>query len=830
MGEGEPSSSSHTSGTISRNELRRVVEEVLRAGLGELGESLRLELRLILAEAFKEQSAFSSIQKDRAGHEWMNRHMRGFGADVADTEHPAPAIVSQHSRRSHKSAPSPGRVRSFHANVTPSESPRSRQQRRTPSPFGLVVKARTDAADVRDGQGPDLEAGHGHVRFAPDLEIHLPEELPPRAKARRHSRKSTQNGAGHGHGHGQGQNGSNEDEAHIDHPMPTLMQNTKGQAGGIKPAAHIVIASRRLSKLSRSSSVASSLSAQSSAESSCPSSASHIQAKVQSSHRGASITTATAALASDHQQANPNSQKFPALLPGQSDLDNASRKSSRSDVRAKPESLINSSCSEISLLKPPLVTAGRSIFCWLRFRALVAQIVSSVYFDWLACGLVIVNAIFMGVQTDREASLASGGDSESANIVEDQIQPIYLAIEAGFVVAFSFELALRLFAFGWDFFKMPDWKWNVFDLCVVVLQLVELAQATILVATLANKESGIPMNLSFVRLLRVMRLIRVIRAIRVLRLIGELRTIVTSILSSLKFLVWTIVLLCFIIYIVGVYLTQLVVDNRAVVDATSHTSQREEQEQQQQAMDRYYGSLGRTLLTLFQCITNGVDWGEALAPLMDQISPVMGVFFCMYIAFAVLAMLNVITGVFVESSLLSAKADKDYFLVNNVRELFCNPDGSLSQEMSWDTFVDQLDRPEMRAYFKAMDLDPSEARGLFQLLDLDGSGTIDAQEFLNGCLRLRGPAKALDLHLVMRETRHLALEVAALRIQSQPQPLQFCGDLDPSNSPSSRKIVARSTPCRSNSAACSSDLSCSCFSDGGHSTPKMPGTASLSLS
>merc|ERR1711988_321959 len=74
---------------------------------------------------------------------------------------------------------------------------------------------------------------------------------------------------------------------------------------------------------------------------------------------------------------------------------------------------------------------------------------------------------------------------------------------------------------------------------------------------------------------------------------------------------------------------------------------------------------------------------------------------------------------------------------------------------TWDNFVGQLDTPEMRAYFKAIDLDPSEARGLFRLLDMDDSGTINAEEFLNGCLRLRGPAKALDLALVMREMRRM---------------------------------------------------------------------------
>eukprot|EP00425_Heterocapsa_triquetra_P044336 CAMPEP_0195081072 /NCGR_PEP_ID=MMETSP0448-20130528/22630_1 /TAXON_ID=66468 /ORGANISM="Heterocapsa triquestra, Strain CCMP 448" /LENGTH=114 /DNA_ID=CAMNT_0040114075 /DNA_START=69 /DNA_END=410 /DNA_ORIENTATION=- len=73
--------------------------------------------------------------------------------------------------------------------------------------------------------------------------------------------------------------------------------------------------------------------------------------------------------------------------------------------------------------------------------------------------------------------------------------------------------------------------------------------------------------------------------------------------------------------------------------------------------------------------------------------------------------------------------------------------------MTWEHFMSLLDRPEMRNYFQALELDTSEARGLFRLLDIDNSGTINAEEFLHGCLRFRGPAKALDLALIMREVR-----------------------------------------------------------------------------
>jgi len=148
-------------------------------------------------------------------------------------------------------------------------------------------------------------------------------------------------------------------------------------------------------------------------------------------------------------------------------------------------------------------------------------------------------------------------------------------------------------------------------------------------------------------------------------------------------------------------------------------------------LERYFGSLGDTLLTFFQAITGGVDWGEAVKPLMVHISPVLAPVFALYIAFAMLAVMNIVTGVFVESALISAREDKDYFVINGVREVFAGPDGVLSGSLTWDDFDSKLASPSMREYFKALDVDPSEAKGLFRLLDLDSSGSIDAEEFLN---------------------------------------------------------------------------------------------------
>merc|ERR1712100_247907 len=121
--------------------------------------------------------------------------------------------------------------------------------------------------------------------------------------------------------------------------------------------------------------------------------------------------------------------------------------------------------------------------------------------------------------------------------------------------------------------------------------------------------------------------------------------------------------------------------------------------------------------------------------------------------------MNIVTGVFVEAAMRKGREDQDNFLINNVRELFRSIFADGSGRITWIDFESHLDERVMQDYFVAVDLDRSEAKGLFHLLDMDGNGFIDVNEFLSGCLRLRGPAKSLDMQLLLRENRRALQKV-----------------------------------------------------------------------
>merc|ERR1712113_1223052 len=109
-----------------------------------------------------------------------------------------------------------------------------------------------------------------------------------------------------------------------------------------------------------------------------------------------------------------------------------------------------------------------------------------------------------------------------------------------------------------------------------------------------------------------------------------------------------------------------------------------------------------------------------------------------------------ITGVLVEKVTNSVREDKDFELGHRLAEVF-----DQDEMITWNIFNKKMETKVMKDLFVAMDVDPSEAFQVFELLDADGSGNVDKEEILSGVLKLRGPAKALEVILLLRWVHEL---------------------------------------------------------------------------
>lgn len=253
----------------------------------------------------------------------------------------------------------------------------------------------------------------------------------------------------------------------------------------------------------------------------------------------------------------------------------------------------------------------------------------------------------------------------------------------------------------------------------------------------------------------------------------ELRMMLYSLLGSVVSLLWAVAVFMLIFFIFGMVFTLGVFDY--CIKGEQWNAENTE------TLRAWFGTLDRSTLSLFMGISGGKDWGDYYEVI--QILPFVNrALYLLYIWFCVIAAMNVITGVFVENAMCTSELDRDFLIQEEIHEkdkyvkamrgLFAEMDVSNSGGISLVEFETHLEDPRAIAYFNAMEVDFSEAKTLFVLLDVDNSGTIDFEEFLEGCEKLKGEAKSIDLAMLHYEVRWLSrvlLEVQETSTSPMPR-------------------------------------------------------------
>merc|ERR1712083_725515 len=132
------------------------------------------------------------------------------------------------------------------------------------------------------------------------------------------------------------------------------------------------------------------------------------------------------------------------------------------------------------------------------------------------------------------------------------------------------------------------------------------------------------------------------------------------------------------------------------------------------------------------------------------------------------------TALFVDKVARTVREDKDMFMASRFTELFMETG---EQEITWDIFKTKLESRTMQDFFLTIDVDISNAQQLFELLDLDGSGSLDRDEMINGFLKLRGPAKALEVMLLMRWVQEIQTQTVTHNAKMERKIDKFCSEI-----------------------------------------------------
>jgi len=367
--------------------------------------------------------------------------------------------------------------------------------------------------------------------------------------------------------------------------------------------------------------------------------------------------------------------------------------------------------------------------------------VSSTKFDTFVGVLILGNAVVLMIQLQFQgykSAIVLKLQSDSGDW--DNADHWFFVMEHIFNGLFVMELIGRLCVFRCGFFKEFS---NVYDFGLVFATSVQMY----IMDPLGSGGSGA--NLTLFRLTRFVRFVRVLRIVRVMKLFGELRVLVATIVHSFKALLWSMILLMMIMIMSGVFLCQLLKDFIQDEDGPYEL---------RHWTFRHYGSSMRAVWTMFEVTLSG-GWPMYARRLVEEVSGWYAIFWIFYIWVVVFAIIRIITAIFLKETLQVAASDAEMMVneqmkakqhyVKKLSTVFNALDTSGDGRLSEPEFKTIMSHPKVKSWLQILELEVHDAEGLFHLLD-DGDGEITYDEFLQGVMRLKGPAKSMDVVAILR--------------------------------------------------------------------------------
>ena len=236
----------------------------------------------------------------------------------------------------------------------------------------------------------------------------------------------------------------------------------------------------------------------------------------------------------------------------------------------------------------------------------VAEFVESKFVTFGITVLILINAVTLGMETDKELSA--------------QVGAVLHWIDRTILIIFSIEIALKFYAYRLRFFRSG---WNVFDLLIVAI-------------------AWMPTNGA----LSVLRTLRILRVLRLISVVPQMRRVVSAIGYSIPGMVSVISVLGLIFYVSAVLATRLF---GTYPDPN---------------MQEWFGSIGASAYTLFQIMTLE-SWSMGVVrPTMD-LFPWAWTFFLPFIIITSFAVLNFFIGIIVDSMQTAQKLEADASMQND---------------------------------------------------------------------------------------------------------------------------------------------------------------------
>eukprot|EP00931_Biecheleriopsis_adriatica_P055264 TRINITY_DN32621_c0_g1_i1.p1 TRINITY_DN32621_c0_g1~~TRINITY_DN32621_c0_g1_i1.p1 ORF type:complete len:700 (-),score=106.70 TRINITY_DN32621_c0_g1_i1:133-2232(-) len=372
-------------------------------------------------------------------------------------------------------------------------------------------------------------------------------------------------------------------------------------------------------------------------------------------------------------------------------------------------------------------------------------------FDAFIGVIVLLNAIVMVLDLEWQGTAKAVLLGRQEQHGWEYAKDVIYVLEIVFTCIFVFEMLFRIYQHGR---KCCLSLWNIFDSTIVVISCIDVFILTPLTSTSVS-------NVALLRLMRMTRLVRAFRIVRTLRLFKGLRVLLSACTSFLPSLFWSMILLTLLMTMCGLMIGNLL--QEFIADPSKDIEDR-------LWVWLHYGTAYRAVYTMYE-VTFAGNWPIYARPVLENVDQSFCLFFFLYVTLVVFAVTRVIAAIILRDTMEAAGSDAEVVIqereakkasyVKKLESVFRAADTSGDNLICLEEMEELMKDNSVRTYLQALELEVHETTALFKLLD-DGDGFVTYDEFINGILRFKGGARAIDLMAMNVELKQLMSQVDSL--------------------------------------------------------------------
>lgn len=374
---------------------------------------------------------------------------------------------------------------------------------------------------------------------------------------------------------------------------------------------------------------------------------------------------------------------------------------------------------------------------WSLLRIRCAHVLNSEAYKIFMAAAIFLNSTVVIFETDVRAR-------------KEAIPPWLLATNFLMMVAYTAELAVRLYVLRFDFFRV---SLNIFEAAMISLDI--LSEILLLFVD----------KLPSISVLRVLRILRVVRVLRQFLVFRELYLMLAGLVSALRAIFYATLIIVVVLIMWSVVVVELMNDlNVGLADAGEYGDC-------QRCRDAF-SSVRQAFLTFLQTVIAGDSWGLLALPLMDK-EPWTGFIIISVLLSMQLGLMNLIVAIIVDRAAEVREQDSDLMHIIKQEELHqsflrlvqifdsidVDGSGTLTLQECQEAYATH---PEFAQMFQVMDISAEDMIHAFEIMDRDANGEVDYKEFVEQLHRMQ----TCDTHTLLVFVKH-HVDAIGVRLKDQ---------------------------------------------------------------